>query len=189
MLNQAQGQNLGALNPLLYPLGNTNAFHSAASMGSDFAHVGLGSPNLNLIHRALTGTTPGPVSATVSEITADPAGATADGLAEAFVVVRLRDANGHTVSGKTVTLAGNSGSHATITPAAAESNIANGAVIFSVKSTVPEIVTFTATDTTDGVVLQKQVEVAFVAPPAAAGGITPARRQSTRTGATRRRSR
>src|SRR5207302_3172606 len=90
LLNQAQGQNLGALNPLLYPLGNTNAFHSAASMGSDFAHVGLGSPNLNLIHRALTNKTPGAVSASVAEIAADPNGAVPDCTAEAVVVVRLR---------------------------------------------------------------------------------------------------
>lgn len=172
ILNQAQGQNLGALNPLLYPLGNTNAFHSAASMGSDFAHVGLGSPNLNLIHRALAGKIPGPVSASVSEVVANPNGALADGSAQAFVVVRLRDADGHTVSGKTVTLAGNSGSHATITPGSGISNVANGAVVFSVKDTTPEIVTFTATDMTDGVALQTQVDVAFVALPAAAGGIT-----------------
>ena len=172
ILNQAQGQNIGALNPLLYPLGNTNAFHSAASMGSDFAHVGLGSPNLNLIHRALAGKIPGPVSASVSEVVADPNGAVADGTTEAFVVVRLRDTNGHTISGKTVTLAGNSGSHATITPASGISNVANGAVIFSVKDSTPEIVTLTATDATDGVVLQQPVEVGFIARPAAAGGIT-----------------
>src|SRR5205814_4038637 len=135
--------------------------HSAASMGSDFAHVGLGSPNLNLIHRALTNKTPGAVSASVSEIDADPNGAVADGISETFVVVRLRDADGNTVSGKSVTLAGNAGSHAIVAPASGAANIANGAVIFSVKDTVPEIVTFTATDTTDGMVLQKQVDVAF----------------------------
>src|SRR5439155_678367 len=72
LLNQAQGQNIGQLNALLYPLGNTDAFHSAASMGSDFQHVGLGSPNLNLIHRALAGRTSGPVSPTVSEVATDP---------------------------------------------------------------------------------------------------------------------
>jgi len=172
LLNQAQGQNLGELNPLLYPLGNTNAFHTAASMGSDFQHVGLGSPNLNLIHRALTNKTAGAVSATVSEIAADPAGAIADGNAEAVVVVRLRDADGHTISGKTVTLTGNSGSHAVVSPASGVSNVSNGAVVFSIKDTVPEFVTFTATDTTDAVVLQTQIEVVFVSPPAAAGGIS-----------------
>ena len=172
LLNQAQGQNLGELNPLLYPLGNTNAFHTAASMGTDFQHVGLGSPNLNLIHRALTGKTAGAVSASVSEVAAEPNGGIADGTSEAFVVVRLRDTDGHTVSGKTVTLTANAGAHATITPASGVSNVANGAVTFSIKDTTPEIVTLTATDTTDGVVLQTQVEVAFIERPAAAGGIS-----------------
>jgi hypothetical protein len=37
---------------------------------------------------------------------------------------------------------------------------------------VPEVVTFTAADTTDGVVLQKQATVIFVSRPAAAGGIS-----------------
>ncbi|MFL6208935.1 MAG: protease pro-enzyme activation domain-containing protein [Pyrinomonadaceae bacterium] len=172
LLNQAQGQNLGQLNPLLYPLGNTDAFHSATSMGSDFQHVGLGSPNLNLMHRTLSGKTVGGVSSSVSEISAEPLNVVADGTAESFVVVRLRDADGHTVSGKTVTLAAGAGAHATITPASGVSNVSNGAVIFSLKDTVPEIVTFTATDTTDSVVLQKQVQVAFVARPATAGGIS-----------------
>jgi hypothetical protein len=172
LLNQAQGQNLGEINPLLYPLGNTGAFHSATSIGSDFQHAGLGSPNLNLIHRALTGKTPGAASATVSEIAADPHGALADGIAKAFVVVRLRDAEGHTIGGKTVTLTGNPGSHATVNPASGGSDAATGAVIFSVKDATPEIVTFTASDTTDGIVLQKSVDVAFVARPASAGGIS-----------------
>src|SRR5205085_8665785 len=47
-----------------------------------------------------------------------------------------------------------------------------GAVVFSVKDTVPETITLTVTDTTDSVVLQKQPKVDFVTPPAAAGGIT-----------------
>ena len=36
---------------------------------------------------------------------------------------------------------------------------------------MPEIVTLTATDTTDGIVLQQQATVGFVEPPATAGGI------------------
>lgn len=79
LLNDARGTNLGFANPLLYPLANTNAFHSAASMGSDFAHVGLGSPNVSFLHRALAGETPG------------------------AVIVQLRDAEGRTVADKTVT--------------------------------------------------------------------------------------
>ena len=59
ILNQAQGKRLGFLNPLLYPLATSGSFHDAASMGSDFAHVGLGSPNLNALNLALLGQTPG----------------------------------------------------------------------------------------------------------------------------------
>ena len=59
LLNQAQGKNVGAFNPVIYPLVNTDAFHNAASMSSDFAHVGLGSPNLNVMNRLLKGSTLG----------------------------------------------------------------------------------------------------------------------------------
>jgi len=182
VLNQAQGQNLGELNPLLYPLANTNAFHSPGSMGSDFQHVGLGSPNLNLIYRSLSGKTAGPVSSTASLLTPQPylplrngskgSVAIADGTSEALAVVRLRDADGNIISGKTVALSANAGSHATVTPASGVSNISNGAVVFSIKDTVPEKVTLTATDTTDGVSLQTQVKVLFLSRPAAAGGIS-----------------
>jgi sugar lactone lactonase YvrE len=171
LLNQAQGQNLGELNPLLYPLGNTNSFHSPGSMGSDFAHAGLGSPNVNLIHLALSGKTAGAVSAGVSEVDAAPGLATADNVSQASVVVKLRDAEGNLVSGKQVTLTASSGSHATVSPASAASNVANGAATFSITDATEESITFTATDTSDGVVLSQQALVIFIAPPAAAGGI------------------
>ena len=61
-LNQSLGHNVGALNPLIYPLAGTNAFHSASSMGSDFAHVGLGSPNIDGILLALGNQTAGAVT-------------------------------------------------------------------------------------------------------------------------------
>ena len=68
LLNQSQGTNLGFLNPLIYPLAGTAGFHGPASMGSDFAHVGLGSPNLPVLHQELTGQTPGPVDPSVSVV-------------------------------------------------------------------------------------------------------------------------
>ena len=43
LLNQGVGQNVGFFNPALYSLSATAAFHNAASLGSDFTHVGLGS--------------------------------------------------------------------------------------------------------------------------------------------------
>ena len=73
LLNQSQGHNLGNLNPLLYPRANTPAFHTPASMGSDFAHVGLGSPRLDLLDIALGGVTVGPGNARgIARGAADP---------------------------------------------------------------------------------------------------------------------
>ena len=46
-INQRANRNIGDFNALLYPLANTIGFHSAAALGSDFAHVGLGSPKIN----------------------------------------------------------------------------------------------------------------------------------------------
>ncbi len=180
LLNQAQGQNLGFLNPLLYPFANTNGFHDAASMGSDFAHVGLGSPNLPILHQLLCGQTIGAPDAATSEVTAllpgtllvDGArGIPADGATAGGVLVKLMDANGIPVSGKTITLAANAGSHATITPPSGITNVANGAFTFMVKDGTIEDVTFTATDTSDGLPLTQQATISFVAPPATTGGI------------------
>ncbi len=52
LLNQAAGTNLGFANERFYPLASTAAFYDAASMGSDFVHVGLGSPNLGAMNLA-----------------------------------------------------------------------------------------------------------------------------------------
>jgi kumamolisin len=63
ILNQALKHPLGLLNPHLYALAGTNSFHSAASMGSDAAHVGLGSANIDLLYLALAGLSAGAPSA------------------------------------------------------------------------------------------------------------------------------
>ena len=112
LLNQAAGHQLGFLNPILYPRANTSVFHSAASMSTDVAHVGLGSPNVNLMSLALAGLTPGPADASVSTAVAGASNplqpffgtVPADGASSASVVVRLRDSNGYEIQGKTVTL-------------------------------------------------------------------------------------
>ncbi len=182
IMNEAHGTNLGLLNPAIYPLAATNAFHAAAALGSDFAHVGLGSPNINLIHLALSGQTAGvPVAATSSVVPyadgyspvleADIPRPPADGTTPIYVVVSLRDANGNMVSGKSITLAKNAGSSAVITPASGVSSVANGAFVFTVTNTTPEEVTFTATDTTDGVVLTPQ-KVTYAVPTATSGSIS-----------------
>lgn len=179
LLNQAVGTNIGNFNAAIYPFANTPAFHNAPSLGSDFAHVGLGSPNLDRLALALTGQSAGPPSATVSEVhagtllpyIATPQFATsADGTSTAPVIVRLRDANGHSVGGKTVTLA-RSGSTAIVTPSQAITSEDNGAAVFSVTDLTAENVTLTATDVTDGISIAQTASVSFVTPPAAAGSI------------------
>ena len=69
VINQAAGHPLGFLNPLLYPHAGSSSFHSASSMGTDPAHVGLGSPNTDLLMLTLTNQTPGPPDASASSIT------------------------------------------------------------------------------------------------------------------------
>jgi kumamolisin len=170
ILNQVHGSNLGEMNPHLYPLANTPAFHSAAQLGSDFGHVGLGSPNVDPMHLALDGASAGAVDALTSELTASGV-AVADGTTSAYVTARLRDSDGNTVSGKTVSLAPNGGSSALVAPVSGISNVENGAAVFSVTDTVVEDVVFTAHDDTDNVTLSPTVTLHFAGPPAAAGGI------------------
>jgi subtilase family serine protease len=114
LLNQSVGQNLGFVNPTYYGFADTSALHSAASMGTDFAHVGLGSPNLDALHLALCGETAGPASSTSSQavelISGTVAleglgGVPADGKTAGGVEVALLDSGGNMVAAKTVTLA------------------------------------------------------------------------------------
>jgi kumamolisin len=173
LLNQALGVNLGALNPVLYPLANTNAFNPPTSMGSDFTHVGLGSPNLNVMKLLLAGQTAGPPSAEQSEVYQARSNALgpvpADGVSEGSIVIRLRDALGNTVSDKTITLVSNGS--ATIDPAGGVVTDNTGAAVFTITNLTPETVTFTATDVTDGIVLDQQPSVTFAVPPAASASI------------------
>ncbi|HKE46508.1 MAG TPA: protease pro-enzyme activation domain-containing protein [Rhodanobacteraceae bacterium] len=182
LLNQAGGANLGFVNARFYPLATTDAFHDAASMGSDFAHVGLGSPDLGTLNLLLQGQSAGAVSASESDMlaTAPPVlpftenfGVPADGATPGVVIVTLRDANGNTVAGKTVALAANAGSHATITPPNGVSR-SDGVVVFKVTDLTVEELTFTATDTTDGITLAAQQKLPFIGAPATTGGIVAA---------------
>ncbi|HUA34479.1 MAG TPA: protease pro-enzyme activation domain-containing protein [Candidatus Binataceae bacterium] len=182
-LNQKIGKELGFLNPQIYPLSNSGAFHIPASMGSDFAHVGLGSPSLGALYLQLTGQSSGAVSATVSQVGVYLApgsiapsgnGAPADGNTQEFVSVVLADANGFRVPGKTVSITPNNGSSAQISTIRAVTDSTNGSALFSVTDTVSESVTFTATDTTDNIQLTPSVTptAIFVTPAAASAGLT-----------------
>ena len=181
-INQTQGKNLGAFNPLMYPLAATDGFHNAASMNSDFYHVGLGSPNPNVINRLLKGQTVGapvPANSSVSPVlpgsivTLNANGTftvPADGQTAGGVIVTLKDANGNIVSGKTVTLTA-SGGNAVLTPSSGVSTVANGAVVFTITDLTAQAITYTATDTTDGIVIGT-VPLTFGVPAAASAGIT-----------------
>ncbi|HWE54168.1 MAG TPA: protease pro-enzyme activation domain-containing protein [Acidimicrobiales bacterium] len=170
-MNQQLGHDIGNANTALYAAAaSPEAFHPAASMGSDFAHVGLGSPDYAQLLATLGSYTPGPVSASGSTVTTN-AGAPADGSSQASVRVDLVDAHGFPVVGKTVALT-ISGGHATVSAASGTSDESAGAVTFTVTDTVAETVTVTAEDTSDGVTLAAQPLLVFTAPAADGASIS-----------------
>jgi hypothetical protein len=169
VMNQRIGNNLGFLNAQIYPLANGSAFHSAASMGSDFAHVGLGSPNFGELKRLLTGGTHGAPSLVNSAVVAFPPQVFADGSSVAGVSVIVFDASYNTLPNQSVTLSAGAGSHAVITVVDGNSTVGNGAARFTLTDTVAETVTLTAR--IGGNALTNTAQVVFVGPPATAGGI------------------
>jgi hypothetical protein len=165
-LNEALGHDVGNLNAALYPLSGTSAFASPQSLGSDFAHVGLGAPNFDAIYQQLAGVSTGPVSASRSGA-AEVGQPQATGSDQGLVRVDLTDGNGFPVAGKTVTLTPSSGTSATIAPAGATTG-SDGSAVFTVTDATAEPVTFTATDTTDATTLTEQPTMTFK-PPQATG--------------------
>lgn len=161
-VNERLGHNIGDLNAAAYPLAGTDAFHSAASMGSDFAHVGLGSPNFTAIYQQLAGLTTGVPSASTS-IAGGLGQPQADGSQQGRVRVDLEDANGFPVAGKAVTLSPNGGS-AVVSPSGATTSQLGGSAVFTVTDTTPETVTFTVEDTSDGITLDDQPTLTFSTP-------------------------
>ena len=184
VLNQVNGSDFGFLNPQIYPLGASLAFHGPSSMGTDFAHVGLGSPNLIRLYMNLAGKTAGVVSPTISTVRAfaqttysPPAGsglptlAFADGINQTFVVVTLLDANGFPVGGKNVTLTASVGGTQVFT-GSITADMSSGVALFYVKDTTPRTLTISATDSTDGVPLTQTASIQFIVPPATGGSIS-----------------
>ena len=186
-LNSMFNMNLGNANLYFYALAGTPAFHDAASMGSDFAHVGLGSPDFLQLRLALTGEKTGSVSTAQSVAVAggnnQGGSGPADGKTLASVQVVLADANNFPVSGKTVSLTANSGSSATITPPSSVSD-SDGTAVFQLTDSKVENVTLTVTDTTDSVTLTQSPVVQFVTPPAASAGLIAGPSQVTADGKT-----
>src|SRR5262249_8569369 len=142
IVNEAIGHNIGFANPALYGLAGTPAFHDAASMATDFAHVGLGSPSVDRLIAQLSGQAigvPDPHSSIVSPVLETraisdfdtPIVVPANGSSPGYIRVTLLDANHNTVDGKTVTLSASPGSHATISPPSGVSDL-HGSVVFTV---------------------------------------------------------
>ena len=180
LLNQSVGEQLGFVNPTYYGFGSTDAFHNATLMGSDFAHVGLGSPNLDALHLLLCGGQPaGAVNGTDSEVLAllpgtqlmaSLLGVPADGTTAGGIEVLLKDANGNSIAGKTVTLGANS-TNVGITPSSGVTSDSNGSFLFKATDLTAENVIFTATDTSDSLTLPQTATLAFLNPPATSAGI------------------
>jgi hypothetical protein len=175
-VDEELGHNVGDLNTALYPLAGSDAFHTAASMSSDFAHVGLGTPAFGAIYERLSGVAKGAVSASKSL-----AGAIgqpqADGKQEGTVRVDLRDEHGLPLGGREVKLTSSAGSKATIAPSAANTDATDGAAVFTVTDTQAQTVTFEVRDVTDGVTLAGHPALTFVAPAATGSTILATPRQ------------
>jgi hypothetical protein len=99
-----------------------------------------------------------------STVIASPTQVASDGTTASTVTVTLKDqaaGGGNPVPGKVVTLAGSSGTNSTVTILSGTTNSA-GQATFSVVDSTPEVVTYTATDTTDNdLVLTSTVSVTF----------------------------
>jgi hypothetical protein len=169
VMNQRAGNDVGFLNQQIYPLSTTTAFHSATSMQSDFAHVGLGSPNAAELRRHLASASVGAVNTSNSAIDAYPPNAYADGTQIIGVTVVLFDANFAIVAGQSVTVTANSGSHATITAVNSVSDTNNGAARFSVTDLTAETVTLTAH--VGGSAISRTVSLNFAGALAASGNV------------------
>jgi len=171
-LNAMLGTNLGNLNAKLYPLANTSAFHDAAALNSDFAHVGLGSPDFLQLRAALAAVSPGAPSAgnsfaVGSGVNADGS-APADGKTNAIVQTILQDANGLPLAGRTIQITTTGSAVANTKTAQTDSD---GNAVFTLTDLNAEAVTVTATDTTDGFSFSQQPQVNFATPPAVAAGL------------------
>ncbi len=103
------------------------------------------------------------VSASASTVVANPTSVAADNVTTSTITVTLKTSSGLPVPGKTVTLAAGSGS-SVITTVSGTTD-AGGVATFTVKDgTVEGPITYTATDTTDSIVITQTAQVTFTAP-------------------------
>ena len=125
-----------------------------------------------VITQTATVTFTGPVTAAQSTVVALPTSVTADGTTTSTITVTLKDGLSNPVAGKTVTLAKTSGPGTPTIGAASGVSSASGVVTFTVKSTTAGADVFTATDTTDAVVITQTATVTFTAGPVTAAQST-----------------
>jgi uncharacterized repeat protein (TIGR01451 family) len=113
--------------------------------------------------------TAGAVSVGASTVSAFPTSVPANGDSSSTITVTLYDGGFNPVAGKQVSLSQGEG-HSTITPTTETSATTDesGTASFDVSDTTGEQVTYTATDTTDNLVIGQTATVTFVTRPAAA---------------------
>ncbi len=106
----------------------------------------------------------GPVSASSSSVVAAPTSVPDDGTSTSSITVTLTDSSGTPVSGQVVTLGQGAGSSAISGGGTATTN-AQGVATFSASDTHSEVVTYTATDTSQSnLVIDQTASVAFHGP-------------------------
>lgn len=99
----------------------------------------------------------------LSTVVAIPTAVPADNIATSIITVTLRDGAGNLVPDTIVSLAASGGS-STITPfPSIVTTDVNGQAIFTVRDGVVESVTYTATDTTDAILIAQTAAVTFTA--------------------------
>jgi hypothetical protein len=106
---------------------------------------------------------PGPASASVSTVSANPTKVVGNGVATSTITATLVDAVGNTIAGKTIALSAQNGS-SVIAGSPATTN-SNGTASFSVSDAVADPVMYLATDTTDSLAIVQMAAVAFISHP------------------------
>ncbi len=101
------------------------------------------------------------VSASQSTLSIYPRSLVADGSSTAQALVTLKDAGGHGIYNRTVSLASSRGGADTIAVVSATTD-ATGSAVFTVKSSTQGIPTLTATDTSDSVVVTQTSDITFL---------------------------
>ena len=113
LLNQKLGHLTGNLNQVLYAHASDGSFHTASSMGSDFAHVGLGSFNLGNLAAVLGGSSSAPQPTATPKpgtiitysagwnLVGGPAGTVFTGAAASLFTFQANDVNYETVAAAT----------------------------------------------------------------------------------------